>query len=1090
MSESEETHPDPGPWPPLAGFRPGDQIAGRYRVLRWLGRGAMGEVLAVRDEELGSEVALKLLKLEAHADAGARERFKREILLARRVSHPNVCRIYDFGTHVVAGLAGVASGPLHFLTMELLAGETLVERLEREGPMSVAAALAIARQLAAALDAAHAAGVVHRDFKSSNVMLVGGAVSRAVVTDFGLARDAVSRADGGSLTATGGVLGTPAYMSPEQVEGAAADARSDLYALGVVLFEMLTGRFPFEGDSPLSVAVKRLREPPAPPELFRPDLSPAVRATLKRALARRPEARYASAGALVRDLAGEAPPAAPRRRGALAAALAGIALVGAAGWWALRERAVEPAPAAARAARLARPALAVLPLKNSTGHAESAWLGTALAEMLTSELAAGEAVRAVPGETVGRAVRDLELAAGEALSAGTLARLRRGLGADVVLTGSYVALGEPGRGPLRLDLRLQFLDGRPDLPRLAEGTEADLFALVTRTGAELRAALGLPVAASSPRAAAGAQLHGERALRLYALGLEALRAGDPQTARAQLEEALAEAPDSPLAWSALSEAWSLLGWGERAREAAERAFELRGALPRAEALAVEGRFRLASSDWDAAIEIQRALWRLYGDDPEQGLRLVHALLEADRGRDADAVLAELRALPAPAGEDPRIDLYEARAADGLSEPRRQLDAALRAETKAAEAGARSLVGRALYEQGLARRKLGEPEPARAALARSRQLARELGDRSAEAVATLSLANQVRAEGRLAEAAALYGEARATFAALGNRQREARTELLQGLVVSQQGEIADALALYEGALAKLRELGDRRGSAAALANIGTLLYERGDLAGAERRHDEALAEFRSIGDDSRAAVALQNLAQVRFDRGDLAGARRDLDEELAIARRSEDKTVEGYALKALGDLESEGGRFDAAEGRYREAIAAFDAAGQGTWKLYAEMALAVLDRERGRPGESAAALARVAAELGRDGLTEDRDEAELQRVRALVAVGQTADATAVARGVLPRAAASETARLRHLALWADAELALASGDRAAAEARLDELTARARRAGLVLVELEAAAARTRITGDAAAAAAVRGECERLGAGRIARRLVGR
>jgi eukaryotic-like serine/threonine-protein kinase len=290
MSRPDDTHPDAGPWPsPFESFTAGELIGRRYRVLRPLGRGAMGEVYAVRDEPLGSDVALKLLRPAAHADADARERFKREILLARRVSHPNVCRIFDFGTHEVEGPAGAALGPLHFLTMELLDGETLVARVERDGPLAESAALAIARQLAAALDAAHRVGVVHRDFKSSNIVLVGGDPPRAVVTDFGLAREAATDPEMRALTLTGGVLGTPAYMAPEQVEGARADARSDLYALGVVLYEMLTGRFPFEGDSPLAVALKRLQEPPVPAEVYRPDLSPRTLEVLRRTLARKPE---------------------------------------------------------------------------------------------------------------------------------------------------------------------------------------------------------------------------------------------------------------------------------------------------------------------------------------------------------------------------------------------------------------------------------------------------------------------------------------------------------------------------------------------------------------------------------------------------------------------------------------------------------------------------------------------------------------------------------------------------------------------------------------------------------------------------------
>jgi tetratricopeptide (TPR) repeat protein/tRNA A-37 threonylcarbamoyl transferase component Bud32 len=1095
MSDRDET-PEGGAWPEEATlFRAGDRIGGRYQVLRFLGQGAMGEVYAAHDLELGSEVALKVLRAGAFADRAATERFKREILLARRVSHPNVCRIFDLGVHPPAGVAVGGTRPLLFLTMELLAGRTLVERIAADGPLSESEAAPIVRQLASALDAAHRAGVVHRDFKSSNILLVDGPgpgdPPRAVITDFGLARELAREAGAASLTATGGVLGTPAYMAPEQVEGKPADPLSDLYAFGVVLYEMLTGHFPFEGASPISMAVKRLHEPPAPPELYRPELSPRARAVLRRALEREPDERFPDALALARAFAGESPVSEValtqllrRRKSRWAIGLAGVvALVAvvAGGFWMLRRSA---APAAGKA----RPAIAVLPLRNAAGRPENAWLGTAFAEMLTTELAASDGVRTVPGETVARALRDLGIAPADALAADSLPRLHRAVGADLALVGSYVALGEPGHVRLRLDLRVQRADGGDERSRSLEGGEEELFALVDRAGEALRGALGLPGLA--PGAAAGlaaTQPRSERARELYARGLEALRAGEPLAAREQLEGALAEDREAPLAWAALAESWSRLGWSERARQAAKEAFDRRASLPRVEALQVEGRYRLATGDWDAAIEIDRALWRLFADDPEHGLRLVEALLEAERAREALIAIAELHALPAPAGLDPRIDLFEARAADDLSEPRHQLEAAERAAAKARESGARSLYARALYEQGVAQRKLGQPAAAREALEASRRLAAEAGDRNGAAMSAMALANLVRADGKLDEAAALFAEARTTFAAHGNRQREARAELSQGLVISQQGDQARAIAIYESALAKLREVGDRRGAASALSNVGTLLYERGDLAGALARHEEAQREFEALGDDSRVVVSLQNQAQIRQDRGDLDGAERDLTSELALARKIEDKTGEGYALKGLGDLLLERGRFDDAADRFREAITVFEGAGQTTWRLYAEMGEALVERERGAAADSAAGLARLEEAFARAGMTEDRDEAALQRLRSLVAAGQVEAATQAARELLPRTATSDVQRLRLLAGFAEAELRGAQGATAESDRLLGLLAARCNAAGLALCEFEARAERAALAARPQELAALRAEAARLGAGRILSRL---
>jgi tetratricopeptide (TPR) repeat protein/TolB-like protein len=762
-------------------------------------------------------------------------------------------------------------------------------------------------------------------------------------------------------------------------------------------------------------------------------------------------------------------------------------VVAAAAWLALGPRLGLPGAAAQHAERSA---VAVLGLRNATGRPDAAWLSAALAEMLSTELGAGDALRAVPGETVARAVADLALAPSDSLAAVTLDRLHRTLGAEWVVLGSFTALGGADGGPLRLDLRLQRTDGTRDLPLSAEGSEGELFDLVARAGRELRGALGVaePDGAGPPRSRT-ALPGSEEAVRLYSQGLEKLRGGDPLAARELLEAALAEDGEAPLAWSALARAWSELGYTERSREAARTAWQKSARLPRADALEVEARFRLASGEWDAAIANYRALWRFYPDDLEQGLALATALLEAERGAEALTVLAELRALPAPAGEDPRIDLAEARAADGLSDFRRALGAARRAEAAATALGAKSLVARAEYERGIALRKLGDAEGSRAALLDARRRSAEAGDRAGVALALMSLANLERGQGRLDEAGSLFAEARSTFAALGNRSREARAELSQGLVLSSQGDLAGAVKLYEDALAKLREAGDRRGAAVALANVGTMRYELGDLAGALARHGEALAEFRALGDEARVVVALENISQCRLDRGELAAAAAPLEEALAISRRTGDRAGEGYSLKALGDLAAERGEVEAAARRYEEATAVFRAAGLEPWLRLTGLAAAVLDRARGRGAEAERALAALVPEFATAGMAGDRDEAAIERVRTLAGLGRVAEAGALEPGLLARAAGSDSRRLRHLARLAEAELALAAGRSAAARAPLAVDLAEASGAGFVLQALETRALLARVLaaagdpGAARLAAEVAAEAGRIGSARI-------
>src|SRR5262245_1434664 len=240
-------------------FAAGRVLAERFRIVEFIAMGGMGEVYEVEDLELGERVALKTIRPEVASSPQALDRFKREIQLARKVTHPNVCRIFDF-FYDEAGPEKVT-----FLTMELLRGETLHQKIERDGRMRSEPALPIVRQMAAGLDAAHSAGVIHRDFKSSNVILVpsegSSAGVRAVVTDFGLARLAPGSDAMTTLSGAAAFLGTPAYMAPEQIEGEEVTPATDVYAFGVVMYEMVAGRLPFTGETSVAVALKRLQGP-------------------------------------------------------------------------------------------------------------------------------------------------------------------------------------------------------------------------------------------------------------------------------------------------------------------------------------------------------------------------------------------------------------------------------------------------------------------------------------------------------------------------------------------------------------------------------------------------------------------------------------------------------------------------------------------------------------------------------------------------------------------------------------------------------------------------------------------------------------
>ena len=256
---------------------------GRYRIIRKLGSGGMANVYLAEDEELGRRVAIKLLNDRYANDELFIERFRREAKSAAGLSHPNIVSIYD---------RGEAEGT-YYIAMEVIEGRSLKELILTRGPLPITAALTFAREILDALRFAHRHGIIHRDIKPHNI-LIG---ERLKVTDFGIARAGTSQ-----MTEAGSIMGTAQYLSPEQARGAPVAAASDLYSVGIVLYEMLTGKVPFTGDSPIEIAMKHLNDPPKPPSRIRPEIPEELDQVVLRALAKQPEQRYQTAEEFSEDL--------------------------------------------------------------------------------------------------------------------------------------------------------------------------------------------------------------------------------------------------------------------------------------------------------------------------------------------------------------------------------------------------------------------------------------------------------------------------------------------------------------------------------------------------------------------------------------------------------------------------------------------------------------------------------------------------------------------------------------------------------------------------------------------------------------------
>ncbi|HET9546077.1 MAG TPA: protein kinase, partial [Gaiellaceae bacterium] len=258
---------------------------GRYRILRKLGTGGMANVYLAEDEDLGRRVAIKILNDRYASDEAFTERFRREAKSAAALSHPNIVSIYDRGD---------ADGR-PYIAMEVIEGKSLKELIVGSGPLPISEAVAYAKQILSATRFAHRHGIIHRDIKPHNILL--GHEDRLKVTDFGIARSGASQ-----MTEVGSIMGTAQYLSPEQARGAPVTAASDLYSVGIVLYEMLTGKTPFNGETPIEIAMKHVNDPPRPPSEHRPDIPPELDQVVLRALSKDIHERYGSAEEFSADL--------------------------------------------------------------------------------------------------------------------------------------------------------------------------------------------------------------------------------------------------------------------------------------------------------------------------------------------------------------------------------------------------------------------------------------------------------------------------------------------------------------------------------------------------------------------------------------------------------------------------------------------------------------------------------------------------------------------------------------------------------------------------------------------------------------------
>jgi DNA-binding winged helix-turn-helix (wHTH) protein/tetratricopeptide (TPR) repeat protein len=591
-----------------------------------------------------------------------------------------------------------------------------------------------------------------------------------------------------------------------------------------------------------------------------------------------------------------------------------------------------------------RRSVAVLGFKNLTADSSHAWLSTALSDWLSAELAAGEQLRTIPEENVARMRVELALPEVDSLSKESLQRIRQNLGTDLVVTGSYASLGEKSGGEIRLDVHLQDTATGETIGTISQvGTEAQLLNLISRTGERLRASVGVhPVTPQESAAVAIVLPSNPEAARSYAEGLAKLRFYDVLGARDLFQKTIATQPNFALGHSALSTAWSRLGYDSQAIEEGKKASDLSANLARAERLLVQARYHEVSKHWDQAIQTYRSIFEFFPDSLDYGLALAQAQISGGKGRDALQTVATLHALPAPVGSDPRIDLVEANAADSQGDLKHALASSDSAIEKARSVRASLLAADAL-------------------MVRSHML---------------------QGLGRLAEAATAVQESQRIFQAAGDKDKVARAEAQAAHLVDLQGDFASARTMYESSLAVFREIGDRGEAAIELNNVGVELQNLGDLAGAKKKFADGLTASSEVGDQWGMAIAQANVAEILLDVGDLPGAKQSYESSLAICEAVGNNDMAAYVLLGLGRVLHAQGDLSAAWKDETKAVSTFAEIGQ--IHTDANVALAYVLLDLGKADEAATEARKALQILNTAKIVNDQPLAQAVLAKALLA----------------------------------------------------------------------------------------------------------
>ena len=933
----------------IAPLAAGQAFGPRYHVIRLLGAGGMGAVYQAWDEELAVAVAIKVIRPEIVADPVMGEelerRFKRELLLARQVTHRNVVRIHDLGE-----IDGIK-----YITMPYIPGSSLAAMLTKHGSLPVARTLALARQIVSGLSAAHEVGIVHRDLKPENIMVDG---DHATIMDFGIAR-ASSTSD---ATRSGVVIGTMGYMAPEQARGGEVDQRADLYAFGLVLYDMLVGRARFAGgQSAVGELFDRMTRAPRPLSEINPDLPVAVNAIVTRCVQPDPAQRYQTSSELLHDLeqldadghqvqgstlatatlatgtlpsgATQAGPAAilpvqPARRKWLLAGAAVLALgvVGVV----LVQSGVVPLRMRQEQAPVSATSLVILPFRNLSGDVTLDSLGSGLSGILRTELGQSDRVRTVASDRVHQVLQDLRIAANAAVLPPDLARIADLTSARTILSGQITRLGSQ----IRIDATLQDLDSSDapvPLVALAE-SEAAVPNAITKLAADVRERLArgsADVLAELKASSWKPSTRSFEALRLYTEGEDLTRQGNHQEALKRFQASTTQDENFALGFSALARSYSTLGFDTEASQASRTAMTLsEGALPQEKYLISAMHYQILG-DTPKAIDAYANLAKAWPNTPTVLFRLgeLHeATGDYAKARDNFANVVKL---------DPkfvegllalgRVEIRQGEYQDSL----KPLNEAL---TLAIDLGNQEVRGNILQAIGIAYKRLNKPEEALRYFGDSLAIKRTIGAKRGMASSLDEIAGVRASLGGLREAERGYRDALALRREIGDKAGIAANLVNLSVLLNESlHRPDDALPLLREALQIRREAGNQNGEALVLNNIGNVYLTKRNYAEAQTYFERALELREKTKVPGEIADTRHNLAETLVGMGRYDQALTQYHQALDFRRNAKDgrlAAIESYSLGTIFDYQ---GRYGAAVKAKEEALATLRAAKErSTW----------------------------------------------------------------------------------------------------------------------------------------------------------------